>query len=429
MSRGARSPLTVKLGINLNGKPLLTSKCKKTILFLVPIFASVIVNITVGCCTSLMFFHRVDLRGDSSEAGRSVPKVLITFGVFSGLAAASCSPLMIRYGFRKVALGGSVLHICSSVFSSLTTTADILSILFGIMRGFAVGLLRTIGVVATVDHLYTRPALALLISHTSFTVGNIIGITAIVVGFSHGWDLSHTMRAFEISAVIGLVAGSFLQKNSQTQQNASKLFKHPKFYYLLSIRLAASVGLSISMIVIRINNWSIVTQFVVLVILVIIRNFQREKLNKSALLSMGISVLALGVVTMAIRGALAVSFLLGAATAFSQIMLPLALVNTTGRSNLKLALPVLGCFEEMGGNISSLLLAQYGRIPCQPDEENLYWYEGDVLLIIAGVGAVILFVMMKRWTPLSNTSGEEDGVEETDDHVDKAEDYMQDPSN
>ncbi|XP_071094907.1 uncharacterized protein [Haliotis cracherodii] len=347
----------------------LTSKCKKTILFLVPIFASVIVNITVGFYKSLMFFLRFVLRRDSREGRKTVPKVLITFCVFSALAAASCAPLMIKYGFRKVALGGSVLLICCSYFSSLTTTADILGILFGIMGGFAVGLLRTIGVVATVDHLYTCPALALLISHTSFTVGNITGIIAIVVGLPHGWDVSHSMRVFVITAVIGLVAGSFLQKNSQTQQNAPKLFKHPPFYFLLSIRLAASVGLSIllteiviiSTLLIHIH-WFVViclfaSQFFVLVILV---NFQNQKLKKPALLLMGISVLAVGLVIMthqvAFGSTWAVIIPLGAAKALSQIMLPLALVNTTGRSNLKLALPVLGCFEEIEGLISSSLL-------------------------------------------------------------------------
>ncbi|XP_071111166.1 uncharacterized protein [Haliotis cracherodii] len=386
----------------------LTSKCKKTILFLVPIFASVIVNITVG---SLMLLPLPHFRGVSSGIRWTV---LITFRVIFGLAAALCSPLMVRYGFRKVALGGSVLHICSSCLSSLTATDDILVILIVIMRGIAVGLLRTIGVVATVDHLYTRPALALVISHTSFTVGIIIGFVV------H----SHTMKAFEISAVLGLIAGSFLQKNSQTQQNASKLFKHPPFYFLLLITLAASVGLFISKRVMSGSDWSIVTSivihFLVLVGLVIIRNFQREKLNKSALLLMGISVLALSVVTMALRGALAVSFLLGAATALSQIMLPLALVNTTGRSNLKLALPVLGCFEVIGGLIGLISLLLLGRGAL---------YIGGAVLIMAGVFAIIAWVLIKRWTPLGDESEEEDHVEnhveETEDHVEETEDHVE----
>ncbi|XP_048254592.1 uncharacterized protein LOC125381577 [Haliotis rufescens] len=61
----------------------LTSKCKKTILFLVPIFASVIVNITVGC---LMFLPLPHFRGDSSGVRWTVPEVLITVCVFHGLA-------------------------------------------------------------------------------------------------------------------------------------------------------------------------------------------------------------------------------------------------------------------------------------------------------------------------------------------------------
>ncbi|XP_071094902.1 uncharacterized protein [Haliotis cracherodii] len=431
----------------------LTSKCKKTILFLVPIFASVIVNITVGFYTSLMFY--VVLRRDSSEVREMVPEVLITFCLFSALAAASCAPLMIKYGFWKVALGGSGLLICFFYFSSLTTTADILSIPFGIMGGFAVGLLRTIGVVATVDHLYTRPALALLISHTSFTVGNIISITAIVVGLSPGWDLSHTMRAFEISAVIGLIASSFLQKNSQTQQNAPKLFKHPPFYFLISIRLVASLGLSIllneiviiSTILIHINDWLIViclfaTQFFVLVILVTIQHFQKQKLHKSALLLVGLSVLAVGLVMMAHQRAVgstwAVICELGVATALSEIMLPLALVNTTGRSNLKLALPVLGCFEKMGELISILLtLVLSGPLSPRDDAANIKispangpLYFGGVSLIIAGVGAIIAWVLIKRWTPLGDESEEEDHVEdhveETEDHVEETEDHVED---
>ncbi|XP_071094899.1 uncharacterized protein [Haliotis cracherodii] len=419
----------------------LMSKCKKTILFLVPIFASVIVNITVGFYTSLMFFLRVVLRRDSREDRKTLPEVLITFCAFSALAAASCAPLMIKYGFRKVAVGGSVLLICCSYFSSLTTTADILGIPFGIMGGFAVGLLRTIGVVATVDHLYTRPALALLISHTSFTVGNIIGIIAMVVGLPHGWDVSHSMRAFVITAVIGLVAGSFLQKNSQTQQNAPKLFKHPPFYFLLSIRLAASVGLSILLTEIVIigtllihMNWFVViclfaSQFFVLGILV---NFQNKKLKKPALLMMGISVLAVGFGIMTHQvvfgSTWAVIIPLGAAKALSQIMLPLALVNTTGRSNLKLALPVLGCFEEIGGLISSSLLLLSGPLSPRDDAANIKispangpLYFGGVSLIIAGVGAIIAWVLIKRWTPLGDESEEEDHVE---DHVEEIQDQV-----
>ncbi|XP_071094905.1 uncharacterized protein [Haliotis cracherodii] len=422
----------------------LTSKCKKTILFLVPIFASVIVNITVWFYTSLMFLLRVDLRGDSSEARRSVSQVLITFCVFSGLAAASCAPLMIRYGFRKVALGGSVLHICSSGFSSLTTTADILAIPFGVMSGTAVGLLRTIGVVATVDHLYTRPALALVISHTSFTFGNIIGITATLIGFTYECDV-------KITAVIVLVAGTFLQKNSQNQQNLPKLFKHPPFYFLISLRLAASVGLSILLpeiviigtILFRINDWLLViclfvSRPFVLVTLVTILNFQKNKLKKSALLLSGISVLAVGLVIMAHQvtfgSTWAVIFLLGAAAALFQIMLPSALVNTTGRSNLKLFLPVLGCFVEIGGLISSSLLSVFVLLPYQDDQANGAFYFGGVSLIIAGVGAIIAWVLMKRWTPLGDESEEEDHVEDRveeaddriEDRVDKAEDHAED---
>lgn len=108
------------------------------------------------------------------------------------------------------------------------------------------GLLRTICVVATVDYLYTRLSLALVISYTSFTFGNIICIIVILIDLiqyddsSRAW--SDAMRVFEITAVMGLVAGCFLQKNTQTQQNVLKLLKHPPFYFLISIRVISSVG-------------------------------------------------------------------------------------------------------------------------------------------------------------------------------------------
>lgn len=197
------------------------SKCKKTILFLVPIFASVTMNIMAGYYTSFFFLHRVVFKRDSNEVREMVAGVSTTFRLFSALAgilrlrsmhdyglrlfvqlfnmsttkssvhhaqqrhiyllstyfwaksnqcrtcvtypdrtyissylssshnkcnfiivhkwgvsAASCAQLMSRYGFRKVALVGSALLICSYVYSSLATTADIqMAILSSIMGG------------------------------------------------------------------------------------------------------------------------------------------------------------------------------------------------------------------------------------------------------------------------------------------------------
>ncbi|XP_048237738.1 uncharacterized protein LOC125372320 [Haliotis rufescens] len=113
------------------------------------------------------------------------------------------------------------------------------------MGGFAVGLLRTTGVVASVDHLYTRPVLALITSYASFLIGavssSIVLITCNYLDSRQDW--SDAMSVFVITAVIGLLAGSFLKKNLKTQQNVPKLFTYPPFYFLLLIRLVASLGM------------------------------------------------------------------------------------------------------------------------------------------------------------------------------------------
>ncbi|XP_046355562.2 uncharacterized protein LOC124134664 [Haliotis rufescens] len=392
------------------------AKCKKSIVFLAPIFASVTVNIIAGFFFRTFFLtvaHITSNRAGSEDGGM----LLNLFCLFSALAAASCAPLLIRYGFRKVALGGSVLHIFSCISSSLTTTGHVMTISFSIMGGFTVGLLRTIGVVATVDHLNSRPALALIISYTSFIIGNVIRII-----FS-SFDLiqyqynrrggSDTSRLFEIIAVTGLVAGRFLQKNSQTQQNMPQLFKHPPFYFLISIRVVASMGLSIllpSIKIIRSEESSIlsavlfVSQFIVLIVLLILRNFQKESLKESALLLMGISVLAVGLVTMfhqATFGSFWVgfSFVIGAVIVFSQVMIPLVMVHTTGRTNLKLTLPVLCCFDQMGGLIGSSIME---KIVTETSSVNGTLYFAGLSLTTAGIGAIIAWVLIMHWRPLSH---------------------------
>ncbi|XP_071101789.1 uncharacterized protein [Haliotis cracherodii] len=220
-------------------------KCKKTMLFLGPIFASVTVNIIAGFFYSFPFLVPVISRRAFSEGTDPDVKIPNIYWACSGLAAASCAPLMIKCGFRKVALGGSVLLNFYSILSPLSTTGDILTIILNVMGGFAVGLLRTTGVVASLDHLYTRPVLALITSYASFLIGavssSIVLITCNYLDSRLDW--SDAMSVFAITAVIGLLAGSFLKKNLQTQQNVPKLFTYPPFYFLMLIRLVASLGM------------------------------------------------------------------------------------------------------------------------------------------------------------------------------------------
>ncbi|XP_071101794.1 uncharacterized protein [Haliotis cracherodii] len=406
------------------------AKCKKTMLFLVPIFASQIVNFLAGLLyTSFLFVDKTDLGTTFYENGAMVAKEQRIFRVSFALAAASCAPLLVRFSARKIAQWGSVLLIFSCILLSLTTTGDVMTILFSITAGFAGGLFRTTGVVSTVDHLNTRPALALIISYISFLIGKVIiasgsfyiyQVKAVwrmtsydpVVSLVHrDWPL----RVFEITGVIGLLAGIFLQKNSQAQHNVTRLVKHPPIYFLILITVLASMGLSI--LTNASNLTPIFGSLLVLFVLLIIPG--KESLNKkSALLSMGISVLAVGLVTMVqsrFAQVVALIFLLGAATVLYQVLMPLVLMNTTGRSNIKLALPVLVCFGEVGGLIGMSIMEK------QSHRGALYF--AGVSLIIAGVGAIIVCVLIKRWPPLSDdnfsraiaicaeTTGEEEEAE------------------
>ncbi|XP_046585033.1 uncharacterized protein LOC124292004 [Haliotis rubra] len=405
----------------INEPLTLTSKCMKDVVFLVPTFASVTLSIIAGFLTSLMFHTLVLPRKISLEDGRITAEAGTTFIVFSSLAAASCGPLVIRFGFRKVALAGSVLLICISLSSSVTTTADNLSILFGIMGGLAVGHLRTLGVVAIVDHLFTHQTLALIVSHTGFTMGNVWSIFGLK---KYDWHIDR--RVFGMIAVMGLIAGCCLQRTSQAQENVTMLFKHPLFYFLISITLAASVGLSILQAEIIIFDYFVsiyVSQILVLVVLSIIWIFQKKKLKESYLFSMGISVVALGIVAMVHQdvfysraSVMASSSLLGAVIAFTKVMLPLALVNTTGRKTLKLSLPLLVCLDEMGRVIGGSIQASTSSSPV-----NAALYCAGVSLIIAGVGAITAAAVIKRWPSLSDQAEAEDPVQdqvqETENHV------------
>ncbi|XP_071100754.1 uncharacterized protein [Haliotis cracherodii] len=411
------------------------AKCKKTMLFLVPIFASQIVNVSAGLFyTSFLFVDKTRFGQRFYENGEMVAKEQRIFRVSFALAAVSCAPLLVRFSARKIAQWGSVLLIFS-ILLSLTTTGDVMTILFSITGGFAGGLFRTTGVVSTVDHLNTRPALALIISYISFLIGKVIiasgsfyiyQVKAVwrmtsydpVVSLVHR-DWPHVMRVFEITGVIGLLAGIFLQKNSQAQHNVTRLVKHPPIYFLILITVLASMGLSILLL----SNAAIdegvfnifVSQFLVLSVLLIIP--KKESLKKSALLSMGTSVLAAGLLTMVksrFTRKMAI-FYLGAAIGLHQVLMPLVLINTTGRSNIKVALPVLVCFGEVGGLIGISIMEK------QSDRVALYF--AGVSLIIAGVGAIIVCVLIKRWPPLSDdnfsraiaicaeTTGEEEEAE------------------
>ncbi|XP_046570071.1 uncharacterized protein LOC124278402 [Haliotis rubra] len=102
-------------------------------------------------------------------------------------------------------------------------------------------------------------------------------------------------------------------------------------------------------------------------------------------------------------------------------MMPLALVHTTGRSNLKLSLPILGCFEEMGGLVGGSSMA---KILQETSSVNGALYFAGVSLIIAGVEAIIAWVLIKRWPPLSDepvaqafVMGGEDIADDTGDEL------------
>ncbi|XP_067666082.1 uncharacterized protein [Haliotis asinina] len=404
----------------INEPLTLTSKCKKATLFLVPIFASLTLNIIAGFYTSLMF-HAMVLPGKISfEDGEMSAEVGITFIVFSALAAASCAPLIIRFGFRKVSRAGSVLLICSSLSSSVTTTADILSFIMG---GLAVGHLQTLGVVAIGDHLCTRQTLAFIVSHAGFTLGNIGSIFGL-----KRYDCYIDRRLFEISGVMGLIAGCCLQKTPQAQANVPMLFKHPSFYFLISIGLVTPVGLSILQAEIIMFDYTVfifVSQLLVLSVLVITWIFQKKKLKESFLFSMGMSVVALGLVAMVHQDVLdsraavvTSSLMLGSVVAFSQVMLPVALVNTAGRRNLNLALPLLVCLDCVGRLIGGSI-----RASISATRVNAAMYRAGVPLVIAGVWTITSAVVIKRWPPLSNEREAEDQVP---DQVQEAEDQVPD---
>ncbi|XP_046355566.2 uncharacterized protein LOC124134666 [Haliotis rufescens] len=391
------------------------AKCRKTMLFLVPIFASQIVNVLAGLFyMSFLFVDKTNSGVTSYEDGEMVAKEQRIFRVSFALAAASCAPLLVRFSARKIAQWGSVLLIFSCILLSLTTTGDVMTILLSITAGFTGGLLRTTGVVSTVDHLNTRPALALIISYISFLIGKVIIVScsfyiyqfnavrrstqtygSVVFQVHIGRDWPHVMRVFEIMGVIGLLAGIFLQKNSQAQHNVTRLFKHPPIYFLILITVPASMGLSIRT---NASNHTLLMFGSLLVLFVLLIIPGKESLKeKSALLSMGISVLAEGLVTMvqsSFKGEVAMNFLLGAAIGLHQVLMPLVLINTTGRSNIKLALPVLVCFGEVGGLLGISIIEK------QSDRVALYF--AGVSLIIAGVGAIIAWVLIKRWPPLSD---------------------------
>ncbi|XP_046570072.1 uncharacterized protein LOC124278403 [Haliotis rubra] len=92
------------------------------------------------------------------------------------------------------------------------------------------------------------------------------------------------------------------------------------------------------------------TQVIVLIVLLVIRNFLTQCLKRSALLSMGLSAVGVGVVTTAHKvthpGFWGVG--IGFAFVLSQVMLPTALISTTERNSLKLALPLLSFFQLTG---------------------------------------------------------------------------------
>ncbi|XP_071101790.1 uncharacterized protein [Haliotis cracherodii] len=156
-------------------------------------------------------------------------------------------------------------------------------------------------------------------------------------------------------------------------------------------------------------------QFIALIVLLIIQKFMKECPKKSALLLMGIPILATGLVTMVHKlvfgslGFVAVFFvMLGAVNVLSKVMIHLALVHTTGRSNLKLALPVLGCFEEIGGLIGNSIIAKFIQ---GTSLANGGIYFAGVSMGLTGVGAIAAWVLMKQWPNLSDEAVENTGEE------------------
>ncbi|XP_048238488.1 uncharacterized protein LOC125372459 [Haliotis rufescens] len=152
-----------------------------------------------------------------------------------------------------------------------------------------------------------------------------------------------------------------------------------------------------------------------LIVLLIIQKFMKECPKESALLSMGIPILPIGLVTMVHQlafgsfGFVAVFFvMLGAVNVLSKVMIQLALVHATGRSNLKLALPVLGCFEEMGGLIGNSIMAKFIQ---ETSLANGGLYFAGVSLYLTGVGAIAAWGLMKRWPNLSDEAVENTGEE------------------
>ncbi|XP_067687003.1 uncharacterized protein [Haliotis asinina] len=402
------------------------------IVFLVPIFAGVVVNAMAG-----FFFEAFQLQ--IGEVGQMVfSRVTSTiFMVVNAAAAASSAPLMIRYGFRKVAFFGSVLLIFSCISSSLATIDDLKTfITLSVMKGFSVGLLRSTGVVATVDHLKTRPAVAVIISYNSFIIG---AASSLLARIRSGIGL-------ETPALLGLVAALFLQKNSQTHQNVTMLFKHPPFYALVLLAAVCSMGFASNPVfAMASKTWTIIMviavciiPIIVLVVLLVIRNkirFLTEWLKRSALLSMGLSVVGAGVVVTAhkvIPPDLGV-FSTGFAFLLSHLMLPVALVSTTERSSLVLALPLLCCCQLTGGIIGAKIADKILR---ETSSVSGAMYFGGVSQIVAGVGAIIAWVLLVRRgsrpshvpaEDIIRREGDHPGDGEREDHFEvHVEDHVQD---
>ncbi|XP_067686431.1 uncharacterized protein [Haliotis asinina] len=336
-------------------------------------------------------------------------------------------------GFFFVAFLLPIPRVGQMVFSRETSTVFMV---VNAAAGFSVGLLRSTGVVATVDHLKTRPAVAVIISYNSFIIGAASSLLARILS-----DIGLAIPAF-----LGLVAALFLQKNSQTHQNVTMLFKHPPFYALVLLAAVCSMGFASNPVfAMASKTWTIIMviavciiPIIVLVVLLVIRNkirFLTEWLKRSALLSMGLSVVGAGVVVTAhkvIPPDLGV-FSTGFAFLLSHLMLPVALVSTTERSSLVLALPLLCCCQLTGGIIGAKIADKILR---ETSSVSGAMYFGGVSQIVAGVGAIIAWVLLVRRgsrpshvpaEDIIRREGDHPGDGEREDHFEvHVEDHVQD---
>ncbi|XP_076455636.1 uncharacterized protein LOC143290201 [Babylonia areolata] len=360
----------------------------------------------------------------------------IVFLVFSAVASACSAMLVSTVRYRKLVSSGAILLILSCLSASQVTNGRFMFLPYGVIAGSAHGMLRTVSMVAATDVSPHYRVTSVSCANLGHAVGGILG-TFVYYFFMTDYltpgAWTNNFRILELVAVVALLSGSVLPQSAVTSRRvgrvASDLGCHclaihhgltflaiGVLYYLIPV-LPAERGFQANKFETFFNPLFAVYcgQWVGSFSLALTGSACGKAAARACLFIGGVVVFLLGVAVMphdvayqSFWAYMGLSFGLGLAAAFAQILVSVGVARRVGGAAVGVALSLLMFWQDVGTMVGAICVDE---LDSDFTAEVVLYMAGGVLLFTGLVFIACCYSVV----PLRSSSRRSSGASDAED--------------